>query len=121
MTHIKWKRVGDGYESANPYTYYSPRFNRSVTVPEKLYSDGATGAKDVKSDAWGVHDVICRYGKWDDGTLIDNFTASTVLGDILWRDGFWFRSIYWWFATYLLGGGAARDNGMWRINASRKR
>lgn len=120
MPKIRWKRVGDGYEALNTCTYYSSRFNRSITIPEGFYSDGATGAWDVKSDAWGIHDNICRYGKWDDGTPIDNFTASTVLGDILWRDGFWFRSIYWWWATYLFGGGAARDNGMRRLNGARR-
>ena len=79
MKQVRYKRVGDGYESLSSYVYYSPRFNRTLTVPTGFYSDGATGARDVDTDAWWVHDVICRYGKWDSGELIDNFTASTVL------------------------------------------
>jgi len=115
MKRVKYKIVGDGYECIKPCTYYSPRFNRSLTVPLGFFSDGATDAPDIDTDAWWFHDVACRYGVWDDGTKIDNFTASTVLGDILWQDKFWFRSVYWWWATYLFGGGAARENGMRRI------
>ncbi len=115
MRQIKYKKVGDGYEVTEKFVYYSPRFNRNLTIPENFYSDGATGAKDVDSDGWIIHDNICRYAVWDDGTRIDNWTASTVLADILWRDGFKFRSITWWIATYLFGGGLARQNGMRRV------
>jgi len=116
VNKVKYAVVGDGYECTEDYIYYSKRYNRYITVKKGFYSDGATFATDVKSDAWWVHDVICRYGKWDDGTLIDNWDASTVLGDILYDDGFYFRAIYWWFATYFVGGGAARQNGMWRLS-----
>lgn len=113
---ISVKLVGDGYEVTSGYTYYSPRYNRFLTIPEGFYSDGATNALDIpNTDAWIVHDHICRYAVWDDGTKIDNWTASTVLGDILWRDGYHLRAVVWWWATYLFGGGAARDNGMRRI------
>ncbi len=112
---IKYKVVGDGYEVTERYKYYSKRYNRYLTIPLGFYSDGATGAKDVDSNGWIIHDLICRYGVWDDGTKIDNWTASTVLADILWEDGFHFRALSWWFATYLFGGGAARDNGMRRV------
>ncbi len=107
--------VGDGYVAVQDHRYYSRRYNRSITIKARFYSDGATGARDISSDAWWVHDHICRYAKWDDGTPIDNWTASTVLGDILWAEGHRWRSVYWWFATYLLGGGAARKNGMRRV------
>lgn len=113
---IKYRVVGDGYEVAERYTYYSKRYNRTLTIPLWFYSDGATGARDVESDAWFIHDLVCRYGVWDDGTKIDNWTASTILADILWEDGFHFRALSWWFATYLFGGGAARENGMRRVS-----
>lgn len=116
MKQIKYKKVGDGYETTSQYTYVSKRYNRSITIPIGFYSDGATSAPDLDTDAWIVHDHICRYARWNDGTKIDNWTASTVLGDILWRDGFHFRSVTWWWATYLFGGGAARKNGMRRVN-----
>lgn len=112
---IKWKVVGDGYEALDTHRLYSERYNRYLTMEKGFYSDGATRAKDVASDAWGWHDHICRYAVWDDGTPIDNWTASTVLADILWEDGFKIRAITWWWATYLFGGGAARDNGMRRV------
>lgn len=113
---ISLKLVGDGYEVLRTYTYYSPRYNRSITIKEGFYSDGATNALDIcNTDAWIVHDHICRYAVWDDRTKIDNWTASTVLGDLLWRDGYHLRAVVWWWATYLFGGGAARKNGMRRI------
>lgn len=131
ISKIPRKRVGDGYEVTKTCKYYSRRYNRCITIDgidglSKIgfYSDGATGARDIDSDGWIVHDHICRYAKWNDGTLIDNWTASTVLGDILWDESnrmegwkkHWRKaqSIYWWWATYLIGGGAARKNGMRR-------
>ena len=116
MRQIQYKIIGDGYEVTNSYVYYSKRYNRSISIPVGFFSDGATSAPDIDTDAWIVHDHICRYAEWDDGTRIDNWTASTVLGDILWRDGFKGRSMTWWIATFLFGGGAARDNGMRRVN-----
>ncbi len=115
MRQIKHKKVGDGYEVTETYTYYSKRYNRYLTIKDGFYSDGATGAADVDTDAWIVHDHICRYAVWDDATKIDNWTASTVLADILWADGYKIRSVTWWIATYLFGGGAARKNGMRRV------
>ena len=119
MRKIKYKTVGDGYEVTEEYLYYSKRYNRSITIPQGFYSDGATIAPDIDTDAWIVHDHICRYAKWDDGTLIDNWTASTVLADILWTDGFQFRSGTWWIATWIFGGGAARQNGMRRVKGEK--
>ncbi|MEJ1409387.1 MAG: hypothetical protein RPU60_04100 [Candidatus Sedimenticola sp. (ex Thyasira tokunagai)] len=76
-------------------------------------SDGASGAMDIRSLGWWVHDMLCDRGTWDDGTPCTNWEASTVLADILRDEGRWARSLYWWGATWLLGGGKARDNGMW--------
>ena len=120
MPEIRWERLwhdpeGKLYEALNTVSYYSPRYNRTVTVEKGFRSDGATGARDVQTDGWGFHDVLCDRGTWDDGTRVDNWTASTVLGDVLWRDGHRFRAVYWWWATYLFGGGKARENGMRRL------
>jgi len=81
MRQIKYKVVGDGYEVTEQYVYYSKRYNRSIKIPVGFYSDGATDAPDIDTDAWIVHDHICRYAEWHDGTPIDNWTASSVLGD----------------------------------------
>lgn len=111
--YIRTITVGDGYEVARDYCYYSARYNRCLTIRRGFYSDGATKAFDIKNtDAWLIHDHICRYARWDDGTPIDNWTASTVLADIMRRDGYTFRAFWWWLATWLAGGGAARKNGL---------
>lgn len=130
---IPRKKVGDGYEVTKTFKYHSRRYNRYITIDGTdglsktgFYSDGATKAIDIDSDYWIVHDHICRYAKWDDGTPIDNWTASTVAADIIWDESNlhkklgnkWIarwrkaQSIYVWWATYLCGGGAARKNGM---------
>lgn len=116
--NIKVDIVGDGYEVAKQFVFYSPRYNRHLTIPKGMYSDGATCARNLKNtDAWLVHDHICRYAVWDDGTKIDNWTASTVLADELWSDGYKIEAFTWWWGTYLFGGGAARKNGMRRISS----
>lgn len=108
MPYIDFVVVGDGYMALRDYCYHSPRYKKSITVRSGTFSDGATYARDVASDAWWVHDVACRYGRWDDGSLISNWQASTVLADILRRDGYWLRAPFWWLATFFFGGGAAR-------------
>lgn len=114
--NIRVKKVGDGYEVLEDYVYYSKRYNRELTIPKGMYSDGATCARDLEdTDAWLIHDHICRYAVWDDGTKIDNWTCSTVLADELWEDGYKTEAVTWWFATYSFGGGAARKNGMRRV------
>ena len=109
MRRVMYRRVGDGYESLRPFTYYSPRYLKTITVPSRFYSDGATYAPDLNTDAWWIHDVVCRYGKFDDGTLCTNRQASAILYDILIEDGFRVWPTLWRVATYLLGGGAARE------------
>lgn len=98
-----------------PYqiNYFSTRYNRAVTVPVGYRSDGATFAIDIWSEGFWVHDKLCDTGKWDDGTLCNNWQASQVLSDILKKEGRWLRSKYWFWATWLFGGGEARKNGMY--------
>ena len=119
---IRVRLVGDGYEVLQDYRYYSRRYNRFLTVRAGCYSDGATFAPDLpKTDAWIIHDCICRYGVWDDGTRIDNWTASMVLSDLLRRDGYPWRARWWKWGTFLFGGGAARKNGMWYVKQEKVR
>ena len=49
---------------------------------------------------------------FSDGTLCTNWQASKILSDILKSEGRWFRSRSWFAATWLFGGGKARNNGM---------
>lgn len=97
-------------------TYYSERYDKYVTVQAPYRSDGATSAPDIDSDAWWFHDVLCDRGTWDDGTPLTNWQCSTVLYDVMRRDGFSLvRSTVWRHQTFLWGGGKARENGMFKV------
>lgn len=100
------------YTCPKTIEYYSKRYKKYVTVAEGYRSDGATGAVDIYSNGWWVHDVLCDKGVFDDETPCNNLQASNILHDILRKEGRWFRARSWWLATYLFGGGKARDNGM---------
>jgi hypothetical protein len=93
--------------------YYSWRYDKFVTVPVGYPSDGATGARDIDSDGWWVHDKLCDTGLFDDGTKCNNWQASMILYDILKAEGYWFRARTWLISTYAMGGGKARENGMY--------
>lgn len=83
--------------------YLSPRYRKEITVIAPYTSDGATGAMDIVSAGWWVHDWICQYWKFDDGTPINKIMASTILSDILKSEGRWFRARTWFMATLLCG------------------
>ena len=102
-----------GYQVIKDKTYFSKRYGKEVCIrkSDKPY-DGATGAFDIDSFGWLFHDVLCRDGRFDDGSACTNLQASAVLGDILASEGRWFRRNSWFIATWLFGGGKARDNGM---------
>jgi len=85
--------------------YHSQRYNKWVTVPVGYESDGATGASDIYSHAWWIHDMLCDRGTWDgaNGEEVTRLEAATVLSDILKSEGRWFRARTWFLATYLFG------------------
>jgi len=95
--------------------YYSPRYMKTITVSKGRDSDGATGAFDVVSCGWWVHDELCKKGCWDDGTKLSNWQCSQVLQDILESEGRRLQGLYWFWFTLALGGGEARKNGMFRV------
>lgn len=104
---------GDGtYTLDETIVYRSPRYAKIVTVPAGEVSDGATGAWDIVTRGWWVHDRLCNIGRWDDGTRLSNWQCSQVLQDILTEEGRRWQGHRWFWATWLLGGGAARRNGM---------
>ena len=104
------------YLNPKEIVYRSPRYGKTIIVPEDYPSDGASGpASDIWSQAWWVHDVMCDTGKWEDGSRCTNWQASRVLSDILESEGRWFRKRTWLWSTFLFGGGAARKNGMVRL------
>lgn len=103
------------YILLNAIKYKSKRYNKEVHLDAGMRSDGATGAFDIISEAWWVHDKLCNTGVFADGTPCTNLQASTILSDILRSEGHWFRSISWFITTLALGGGKARDNGIWKL------
>ena len=80
--------------------YRSERYQKWVTIKKGYMSDGATGAIDIKSLGWWVHDKLCETYKWDDETVCTRKQGSRVLADILKAEGRWARSWYWKYATY---------------------
>ena len=115
--HIKYNCVTKKiyYEVHTPYSFYSERYNHWVTCHTGMVSDGATGALDINSFAWLIHDRLCDTGRWDDGTHLTNWQASSVCADVLSRDGFYIRAITWKYTTFAIGGGKARTNGMFML------
>lgn len=99
------------------FVYTSKRYGELVTCPEGMTSDGATGAFDIRSLGWWVHDALCNRGKWDSGRKVTNFQASLTLKDILKAEGRIIRDFWWFFSTFLCGGGEARKNGMFSLKA----
>lgn len=103
------------YKLLTSYLYKSKRYGKSIFLPASYRSDGATGAIDIPSSGWWVHDALCDGGCWDDGTKLNNWQCSTVLYDILKSEGRWVRARRWRYATFALGGGECRKNGMFKV------
>lgn len=100
------------YKVKSNLAYYSKRYDKWITVKTGDKSDGATSAPDIDSWCWLVHDDLCKFGVFEDGSKCTNWQASMILSDILREEGRWFRSLTWFTATWFFGGGKARDNGM---------
>jgi hypothetical protein len=108
---------GNKYIRLTYLLYHSKMFNQDVEIKVGDLSDGASGAFDIPSESWWVHDQLCKTGTWLGGDKLCNFTASTVLANILFSEGHYRRSFYWWWATFWFGGGECRKNGRWRVKA----
>jgi hypothetical protein len=118
LYYVKDTHPTKPYLAMRHYRYFSKRYGKRVTVKFGDRSDGATGAFDIISCGWWVHDKLCEEGTWDDGTPITNWQCSRVLSDILWHEERYVKSVRWLFATFLLGGGKARKNGMFKLTVS---
>lgn len=116
VSEIDFSILDDGtYLLNEAIVYTSPRYGKTVTVPAGYVSDGATGAMDIASRGWWVHDALCDRGVWDDGARLSNWQCSTVLADILAEEGRKWQAWRWRIATFLFGGGKARENGMVKV------
>lgn len=108
---IYYSKRPDGlYVSHEDFVYYSPRYKLSVFVQKGQVRDGASGAMDIKSSSWWVHDQLCADGKWYNGTPCTRVQAANVLYDILWDEGHYLRAHSWRAATYLFGCKSVRGN-----------
>lgn len=85
---------------------------RRCTVPAGFVSDGATGAMDVLTRGWIVHDWLTDSGVagprnlgclWDDGSPCSRWQSSLVLASCLREDGYCIRAPFWAVATWLAG------------------
>jgi hypothetical protein len=108
---------GGKYRLDKEIVYFSPRYQKTITVPCGRISDGATGAMDITSRGWWIHDELCIKGCWDDGSKLSNWQCSQVLQDVLKSEGRYWQSKRWFWATWVFGGGAARDNGLFKVAA----
>ena len=100
------------YIADETYRYFSTRYNEWVVIYAGYHSDGATGAYDIRSSAWFIHDKLCEEAKWHSGKPVTAWQAAAVLGDILRAEGRYMRGIYWPITTFLLGCKAPRQNGL---------
>lgn len=113
---IKYRKRPDGlYECTEAYVYHSLRYDKYVYVEQGQVRDGASGAFDIKSTSWWVHDQLCADACWGDESPVTAHQCSQVLQDILWAEGRWFRAVYWKWATLALGCKAPRKNGWFSL------
>lgn len=122
MKDTKWVRamwdlgiditpLPDGnYDLHNYVSYYSKRYALTVLAEPGIY-DGATGAIDIASKSWIIHDQICNEPFAIDGRPITSWMAAMILHDILKEEKHGVRSRTWRAATFLLGCKKARSNG----------
>lgn len=97
--------------------YYSYKYGKWIVCNVGDISDGATGAYDINSFAWLFHDDLCNTGTFQDGTPCTNWQASCIVSEILDLEGRYIRTKTWKYATFIFGGGKARDNGMFKLTA----
>lgn len=116
---IRYRKRSDGlYVCTETYRWHSSRYGESITVYEGTVRDGASGAINIRSSSWWVHDEICAREppQWDSGNPISAWQAAATLSDVLASEGRWARAIYWRWSTFMLGCKAARKNGWFKAD-----
>lgn len=104
IPNYHWDEIHECYVLDSPIHYYSERYKKYISIPVGYISDGATGAFDIISAGWWVHDWLCDLHGYDDGTQPTRWEASQILHDILSAEGYWARAEYWRMFTYWFGG-----------------
>ena len=103
MSWTNWHKEGKYYINDRSFTYYSKRYDKYVTVYEEYSSDGATGARDIDTSGFWVHDILKEFKVFGDGSVCTNKQASYILYDILKSEGYWFRARSWFLTTLAWG------------------
>ena len=102
------------YHVHKQYKYFSLRYGKWVHCNVGMKSDGATGAWDINSFGWLVHDKLCKTAVFEDGSPCTNWQASMILSDILKSEGRWVRAQTWKYSTFVFGGEEIKKaNGWW--------
>ncbi len=101
MKRIEYTVIDERYICSKEFTYYSKRYDKNVIVKRGYDSDGATGAKDIRSNSWWVHDVLSEYNQFSDGSHCSILQSSWVLHDILKEEGRYIRAKTWLVATFI--------------------
>jgi hypothetical protein len=57
------------YQLKENIAYLSKRYNKYILCDKGDYSDGATGAIDIDSFGWVLHDQLCVTGKFEDNSI----------------------------------------------------
>lgn len=91
---------GKRYELLEDILYFSKRYNRVVYIEAPYRSDGASGAIDIASKGWWVHDKLCEDKAWADGSPCSAWQSSMVLYDIMVSEGYTVRAPVWAFFTF---------------------
>ena len=112
--HIKLFPKEKYYTKERDFVFHW-KHGKTITIPAFMYSDGATCAKDLIPLAWFVHDRICVYPYFDDGSPISNLKASWIYRSILSWNGKGVRARIRLLATFLFGGGKVKRLNGWLV------
>lgn len=111
LVYRKSRKKEGWWECRRDFSYFSPRYREWVRIRKGQERDGATGAIDIVSSAWWIHDQLCADGVWASKEKISAWQAAAVLSDVLHAEGFWARAIYWRWSTFFVGCVKAKANG----------
>ena len=108
-------RIFNDYTLLENVFWRDPKTGKYIVARKGESYDGATGAIDILGDvkaeragqvvnvskSWVLHDVVCRTGRWSDGSKISEYDKARILGVALRQEGRWIRGIFWPIATFL--------------------
>jgi len=79
---VAWPFEPSVYVAPYTATYYSRRYDKSLTMYEGDSMDGATCCPNF-GESWKFHDIGFKRGRWDDGTPMTWRQINNVMKDIM--------------------------------------